>query len=133
MPDDIRLYASSNLGSHYSYPRWFCLIKMMMRLRPVNRGQRMKPQGYSSRQNRKVVVLITILLLSAAFMASCTQAGSGPSPARANVPQNIPVTVALVHQQDLPIYLNGLGSVTAYYTVNVRSRVDGQLVEVRFR
>ena len=59
--------------------------------------------------------------------------GSTPSSARANVPQTIPVTVAAVAQQDFPVYLSGLGSVQAYYTVDVKSRVDGQLQEVRFR
>lgn len=31
---------------------------------------------------------------------------------------------------EIPIYFDGLGSVTAYYTVTVRSRVDGQLMNV---
>jgi multidrug efflux system membrane fusion protein len=45
----------------------------------------------------------------------------------------VPVTVAPAVKQDLPIYLSGLGSVAAYYTVSLRSRVDGQLVDVKFR
>jgi len=31
------------------------------------------------------------------------------------------------------VYLNGLGNVTAFYTVTVRSRVDGQIVNVDFK
>jgi multidrug efflux system membrane fusion protein len=35
--------------------------------------------------------------------------------------------------RDLPVILNGLGSVEAYNTVAVKSRIDGQLVQVAFR
>ncbi len=33
---------------------------------------------------------------------------------------------------DLPVYFNGLGTVTAFNTVTVRSRVDGQIVKINF-
>jgi multidrug efflux system membrane fusion protein len=33
-------------------------------------------------------------------------------------------------RQDLSVYLDGLGSVRAFNTVTVKSRVDGQLVEI---
>src|SRR5438552_2256404 len=93
----------------------------------------MRPEGDSRRQRNKIAVLSSTLLLAAVFMTACSQSGPGPSPARANTPQSVPVTVSLAQQQDLPIYLTGLGSVTAFYTVNVKSRVDGQLVDVKFR
>ena len=44
----------------------------------------------------------------------------------------VPVIVSPVTQRDMPIYLEGLGSVVAFNTVTVRSRVDGQLVKVAF-
>lgn len=44
----------------------------------------------------------------------------------------IPVKVAKAEQRDLPIYLNALGTVTAYKTVVLRSRVDGELMKVAF-
>ena len=71
------------------------------------------------------------LVLTLLGLASCS--GSGPSQARANAPQTMPVTVAPVLQEDLPIFLSGLGSVQAYYTVSVKSRIDGQLVDVKFK
>ena len=45
----------------------------------------------------------------------------------------IPVGVAKAEVRDLPVLLNGLGSVEAYNTVAVKSRIDGQLVQVAFR
>jgi len=45
----------------------------------------------------------------------------------------VPVVVATARAGDMPVYLTGLGSVTAFHTVTVKSRVDGQLINVAFR
>jgi multidrug efflux system membrane fusion protein len=47
-------------------------------------------------------------------------------------PKPIPVSAEKTKVGDLPVYLNGLGTVTATNTVTVRSRVDGQLINVAF-
>nr|WP_298140441.1 MdtA/MuxA family multidrug efflux RND transporter periplasmic adaptor subunit [uncultured Pseudomonas sp.] len=44
----------------------------------------------------------------------------------------VPVRVASAEQGDFAIELKALGTVTAFNTVNVRSRVDGELVKVLF-
>ena len=44
----------------------------------------------------------------------------------------IPVSVALARTADVSVYISGLGSVIPISTVNVKSRVDGQLMEVHF-
>lgn len=46
---------------------------------------------------------------------------------------NVPVRIAHVESRDFPIVLKALGTVTAYNTANVRSRVDGQLLKVLFK
>src|SRR6184192_2454044 len=45
----------------------------------------------------------------------------------------VPVVVAAAQRGDLPVYFNGLRTVTAFNTVTVRSRVDGQIVNVAFK
>ena len=45
----------------------------------------------------------------------------------------VPVVVATALRQDLPVYMDGLGTVAAFNTVTVKSRVDGQLVQVNFK
>jgi multidrug efflux system membrane fusion protein len=45
----------------------------------------------------------------------------------------VPVVVQKVGRSSVPVYLNGLGNVTAFYTVTVKSRVDGQLMNVLFK
>jgi multidrug efflux system membrane fusion protein len=44
----------------------------------------------------------------------------------------VPVVVANAQKGDLPVYLIGLGTVTAFNTVTVHTRVDGQIVKVNF-
>lgn len=57
------------------------------------------------------------------------QAGSA---AAAGGQRTVPVLAATAHQGDLDLYLNGLGTVTAFNTVTIKSRVDGQIEKVLF-
>jgi multidrug efflux system membrane fusion protein len=52
---------------------------------------------------------------------------STPQAARA-----VPVVAVASRSGDLPIYLDGLGTVIAFSTVTIRTRVDGQLVKIAF-
>jgi membrane fusion protein, multidrug efflux system len=54
-------------------------------------------------------------------------------PAPAAKPQAIAVDVAIVNRADVPVYLEGLGTVQAFYTVTITARVDGQIQKVAFK
>ncbi|WP_419866012.1 MdtA/MuxA family multidrug efflux RND transporter periplasmic adaptor subunit [Methylomonas methanica] len=97
-----------------------------------------KDQDYSALPRRPRWRWATILaLLAAAGGYYFYQAGrqhQENADSRPNQYENTPVSVAvaLTRQGDLPIYLNGLGTVTPLHTVTVRSRVDGELIRVAF-
>jgi membrane fusion protein, multidrug efflux system len=52
--------------------------------------------------------------------------------AASNAPPAIAVDTAAVTHADVPIYLLGLGTVQAFYTVTVTARVDGELQKIGF-
>jgi len=47
--------------------------------------------------------------------------------------RSVPVVASAARQGDMGVYLTGIGNVTALNTVTVRSRVDGQLINVAFK
>lgn len=59
--------------------------------------------------------------------------GRAAPPARPTGAAATPVVAARAHRGNMPVYLTGLGTVTALNTVTVRPQVDGQLVSVAFR
>ncbi len=63
---------------------------------------------------------------------SQTQAKKGGKDDKGGAGRAVPVVAAVSRQGDMPVYLNGLGSVTAFNTVTVRSRVDGEIVKIAF-
>jgi membrane fusion protein, multidrug efflux system len=74
-------------------------------------------------------LVIAILICSA--LAGCSRdqknaKASGPPPA-------VPVGVATVQERDFPVYLTGLGSVLAFNTVALKTRIDGQITQVNFQ
>lgn len=85
---------------------------------------------------RRGIIALAIAILICAVLAAC-QKGNSASNARgakgAAGPQAVPVGVATVKQRDFPVYLTGLGSVQAFNTVSLKSRVDGQIMQVNFQ
>ncbi len=51
----------------------------------------------------------------------------------APAPAAVPVAIEAARQGDIGIYVNALGSVAPVFTVQVKSRVDGQLMRVNYR
>jgi multidrug efflux system membrane fusion protein len=62
-----------------------------------------------------------------------TAAGAPGARAGGAESRPVPVVTMAAARRDVPVFLEGLGTVTAYKTVTVRSRVDGQLQSVAFR
>ncbi len=85
--------------------------------------------GNKSHVWRWVLLLIVIIGVVVAYqMHSRSQAASKDS----STTQPVSVGVTTVQKRDMPYYLTGLGSVTAFNTVTVHSRVDGELMKVNF-
>ncbi len=81
----------------------------------------------------RVAVMGTLAAVCALFL-SCSSGDAKQQKAQAAGPRPaISVAVAPVKQQDVPVYLSGLGSVTAFNTANIKSRVDGQIMKVNVR
>jgi membrane fusion protein, multidrug efflux system len=57
--------------------------------------------------------------------------GAAPS-ASSPLDRPVPVVIATVEQRDVPVFIEGLGTVTPLATVNVRSQVEGRLDKVLF-
>ncbi|HKD03826.1 MAG TPA: MdtA/MuxA family multidrug efflux RND transporter periplasmic adaptor subunit [Terriglobales bacterium] len=81
----------------------------------------------------KKTLLLNVLLAVCAIGWGCGSADPKSTARAGGPPPAVPVSVATAEQRDMPVYLTGLGSVTAFNTVNIRSRVDGELVQVAFK
>ena len=85
---------------------------------------------------RRVTWAVVALLLAAiACLFLIRNSASRATSAAANAmhQQAVPVVAARAKIGDLDRYLTALGSVTAFYTVTVKTQVNGQLVTVNFK
>jgi multidrug efflux system membrane fusion protein len=86
---------------------------------------------------RKIVLVLVIVLFAAVIFwrietsKASQQAEADKQAMAAN--RATPVQVSAVQQKTVPVFLTALGTVTAYNTVTINSRVSGQMLAVNFR
>ncbi|GFO70475.1 multidrug transporter [Geomonas limicola] len=78
------------------------------------------------------VLVVAVVALGWYLFAGRQKAATSKNAAKP-APPPAPVLALPARKGDVGVYLNGLGTVSPLNTVVVKSRVDGQLMEVRFR
>ena len=88
---------------------------------------------------RKIVVAVAAVVVAAGALAAGVpqiRAALWPAVKAADAPPatapGVPVTAGTVEAKDMPVFLNGIGTVQAFNMVTIKSRVDGQIVKVNF-
>jgi membrane fusion protein, multidrug efflux system len=77
--------------------------------------------------------IVLILLVAAGLVFYRLRSSSEAASKKDSGNQTISVGVVSVQQRDVPYYLTGLGTVTAFNTVTLHTRVDGQIMQVFFK
>jgi len=89
----------------------------------------------SGRMSRRALLTTALALAGAAVGLFYWYWSQGPDPAHAarTTRAAVPVSIANAARQDMPVYLTGLGTVQALFTVAIHAQVDGKLQEVFFK
>ncbi|MBI3700483.1 MAG: efflux RND transporter periplasmic adaptor subunit [Afipia sp.] len=87
----------------------------------------------SSARRRTVSIAIGLLIVVGAAYIAWSLFNQSPATNRTQTGLTVPVLAALPRIEDMPVYLDGVGSVRALNNVTVRAQVDGKLLSVNFK
>ena len=91
------------------------------------------PLPSPARPPRVAGTLLAVVMLAGIGSAIWFWAATTPPNQRRARVESIPVLVATAVTQDVPVWLDALGTVQAFNSVTIKAMVDGPLLEVRFR
>lgn len=96
-------------------------------------GWTKRAPAWATRLPRWAYIAATVVLVVGGYwvLSGPSQSERAAKAARAT-PAAVPVTITPVEKADFQIYLLGIGSVQGFNTVQVRSRVDGQINQIAF-
>src|SRR5262245_18615046 len=87
----------------------------------------------SSQKRFAVVAGVLAVIAAGALLAYYSLDGKAKEKPAAKGPAAVPVAVVAAAQQTVAVRLQAIGNVEAYSSVSVKSRVDGQIIDVHFR
>ena len=96
-------------------------------------GQALLPQSSPLKRFLLAVVAVLIVVGGLVWYRGSQKAKQGAAHEAAAAQALVPVTIARADYADVPVTVDGIGTVQALNTVNVRPMVDGPLVAVKFR
>jgi len=108
-----------------------------MLFKPDN-NQSAKPVGdrvasvASGARRRIVSIVIVLLIVGGLGYIGWTALQQKQTRNQVRPDSTVPVLAATPHIADVPVYLDGVGTVRALNTVTVRAQVDGKLATVNF-
>lgn len=76
--------------------------------------------------------IVLLATLGALGLGACSDEGAGATAVQSR-DRAVPVRAATVVAKDVPVQLRAIGTVEPYATVEIKSRVEGQVAEVHFR
>jgi membrane fusion protein, multidrug efflux system len=95
------------------------------------------PQRPPQRRHRRWVGFLVALLAVAAIYWMYRQYEASQQAVQAKKAamqiHAVPISTSTVHNGDIGVYVEGLGTVTPVYTVSITSRVQGQIMAIHYR
>jgi membrane fusion protein, multidrug efflux system len=82
--------------------------------------------------NRATAAIAAVIVAAGLGWAIYSYTGGGHAAPSGPTTPPVPVTPGTAEPRDMPVYVRGIGTVQAFNTVAVKSRVDGQIVKVDF-
>ncbi|MFI5022869.1 MAG: efflux RND transporter periplasmic adaptor subunit [Alphaproteobacteria bacterium] len=92
----------------------------------------MAAAGKISKFKKGRAISLGLVLVAAALAAWQLSRRSTDAAGSAFSDPLVPIVAGTAEARDMPVYLRGIGTVPAYNAVAVHTRVDGQIVQVRF-
>ncbi|HEY3564835.1 MAG TPA: biotin/lipoyl-binding protein, partial [Casimicrobiaceae bacterium] len=85
----------------------------------------------ASRRTFFAIAGLAVIVAAAAFVMRDMPGSRAAAPPKAT--PAVPVTIAKVVSETIPVRLRAIGNVEAHTTVAVKARIDGQIVAVHFK
>lgn len=91
-----------------------------------------EPERHGGHAIRNTIVALSLAALTALGIRALRTQNPAKGGPEAGKQFPVPIVAGVVMQKDVPIFLDGLGTVQALNTVTVNPRVDGELKDVKF-